>query len=83
MNELESINSQLNKINNDRIRYQTLVEQANKTCKDIETKYNISNAEQLYALLSQAELEYQNELAKAQSYINETNQVLSQYQGVL
>lgn len=83
MNELESINSQLNKINNDRIRYQTLVEQANKTCKDIETKYNITNAEQLYALLSQAELEYQNELAKAQSYINETNQVLSQYQGVL
>ena len=83
MNELESINSQLNKINNDRIRYQTLVEQANKTCKDIETKYNINNAEQLYALLSQAELEYQNELAKAQSYINETNQVLSQYQGVL
>ena len=41
MNELEMIKSQLQDINNKRVKYETLIEQAKKQCQEIEQKYNI------------------------------------------
>lgn len=83
MNELEQIKSQLDYINNQRVRLETLIEQAKKQCLEIESKYNISSEQELKALVDKADLEYQTELQKAQEYIQETNQLLSTYQGIL
>ena len=83
MNNLELLKSQLNDINTKRVRIQTLVEQAQKQCEEIEKKYNVSSLEELKILVDKAELEYQNQVQEAQKYIQETNQVLSTYQGIL
>lgn len=83
MNNLELLKSQLNDINTKRVRIQTLVEQAQKQCEEIEKKYNVSSLEELKVLVDKAELEYQNQVQEAQKYIQETNQVLSTYQGIL
>lgn len=83
MNELELIKSQLNEINNKRVRIQTLVDQASKQCKEIESKYNISSLQELEVLVNDAEVAYQNQVQEAQNYINQTNQVLNSYQGIL
>lgn len=83
MNELEIINNQLNEINNKRVKYQTLMEQSKKVCERIESKYNIKSAEELKKLVDEAQLNYQNSIAEAKKYIEETNQILSQYNGVL
>ena len=83
MNNLELLKSQLNDINTKRVRIQTLVEQAQKQCEEIEKKYNVSSLEELKVLVDKAELEYQNQVQEAQKYIQETNKVLSTYQGIL
>lgn len=83
MNELEQIQAQLNEINNKRVRYQTLKEQAVKQCKAIEEKYGISTKEELEKLVSQAQLAYDNSVAEAKKYIEETNKVFEGYQGIL
>jgi hypothetical protein len=83
MNELEQIKSQLNEINNKRIKYQTLKEQAVKQCADIETKYGIKSLEELEALVMKAQAEYNASVKEAQKYIEETNKVFASYQGVL
>jgi F0F1-type ATP synthase membrane subunit b/b' len=83
MNNLELLKSQLNDINTKRVRIQTLVEQAQKQCEEIEKKYNVSSLEELKVLVDKAELEYRNQVQEAQKYIQETNQVLSTYQGIL
>lgn len=83
MNELEQIKSQLNEINNKRVRYQTLKEQAIKQCQEIEQKYNITSIEQLGELVQQAQLAYEESVQQAQKYIEETNRVFAGYQGVL
>ena len=83
MNELEIINNQLNEINNKRVKYQTLMEQSKKVCEQIESKYNIKSAQELKKLVDEAQLNYQNSIAEAKKYIEETNQILSQYNGVL
>ena len=83
MNNLELLKSQLNDINTKRVRIQTLVEQAQKQCQEIEQKYNVKSLEELKALVDKAELDYQKQVEEAQKYIQETNQVLSTYQGIL
>lgn len=83
MNELEIIKSQLTDINNKRIRYQTLIDQAKKQCAEIEQKYNISNEQQLQKLLEQEEQKYQYQLQEAQKYIEEANNLLKLYESTL
>ena len=83
MNNLESLKLQLNDINNKRVRIQTLVEQAQKQCEEIEKQYNIKSLEELKTLVDKAELDYQQEVQAAQKYIEETNKILSTYQGIL
>lgn len=83
MNELEIIKSQLTDINNKRIRYQTLIDQAKKQCAEIEQKYNISNEQQLQELLEQEEQKYQYQLQEAQKYIEEANNLLKLYESTL
>lgn len=83
MNELELINNQLNEINNKRVRYQTLIEQAKNVCKNIESKYNISSIEELKNLVDEAQINYQNNLNEANKYIQEANQIFAQYNGIL
>lgn len=82
-NEIEVIKSQLNDINNKRIKYQTLKEQAIKQCKEIEEKYNIKSIEELEAKVNSLQSEYDNVLQKAQEYITKTNEILSDYSGII
>ena len=83
MNELEMIKSQLQDINNKRVKYETLIEQAKKQCQEIEQKYNIKSEEELKILLDNAQIEYEKELQNANQYIEDTNKQLSNYQGLL
>ncbi len=83
MNELEQIKSQLTQINNTRIKLQTLSEQAKAKCAEIEQKYNVSNLEEMQALVNQAQVEYQQQVLEAQQYINSANEVLKNYSGVI
>lgn len=83
MNELEQIKSQLNDINNRRIRYQTLKEQALAQCKAIEDKYGIKSLDELKSLVDKAQIEYDKSVQEAKTYIEQTNKIFSEYQGVL
>lgn len=83
MNELELIKSQLNDINNKRVKYQTLKEQAQKQIEDIQKKYNITSIEELKFLMDKAQLDYDKSLQEAKSYIEETNKIFATYQGVI
>ena len=83
MNELEVLKSQLAQINNSRVKYQTLIEQAKAQCDEIMTKYNISSLEELQKLYDIAQAEYQQEVQKAQEYITESNKILSNISGVI
>lgn len=83
MNELEQIKAQLNDINNKRIRYQTLKEQAIVQCKAIEEKYGIKSLSELKSLLDKAQAEYDKSIEDAKKYIEDTNKIFSEYQGVL
>ena len=83
MNELEVLKSQLAQINNSRVKYQTLIEQAKAQCDEIMTKYNISSLEELQKLYDIAQAEYQQEVQKAQEYIIESNKILSNISGVI
>jgi len=83
MNELEQIKSQLNEINNKRVRYQTLKEQALAQCKAIEEKYGIKSLAELQALKDKAQTAYDTAVQEAQKYIQDTNRVISEYGGVL
>lgn len=83
MSNLQQIQSQLNEINNKRVRLQTLVEQANKQCEVIEQKYNIKSLEELKSLMEKAQLEYEQQIKLAEDYITKTNEQLAQYNGVI
>ena len=83
LNELEQIKAQLNEINNKRVRYQTLKEQAVKQCQSIETKYGIKSLEELEVLMQKAQAEYNQSVQEAQKYIEETNKILLEYSGIL
>ena len=62
MNELELIKSQLNDINNKRVKYQTLKEQAQKQVEEIQKKYNITSIEELKSLMEQAQIVYEQSM---------------------
>lgn len=83
MNELEQIKSQLNDINNKRVRFQTLKEQAIAQCKAIEEKYGIKSLDELKALMDKANTSYLKAVQEAQKYIEDTNRVFSEYTGIL
>lgn len=83
MSELDTIKAQINEINNKRIRYQTLKEQAVNQCKEIEQKYNISSVEELQALVAKANEEYSKAVTDAQAYVTQANATLSSYEGLL
>lgn len=79
----QELKNELNIVNNKRIKLQTLIEQANNQCEQIEKKYNIKNEQELQALVDNAQLEYDKQLQEVQSYITKTNEVLNQYTGIL
>lgn len=83
MNNLEQIKSQLNEVNNKRIKYQTLKEQAKKQCEEIEKKYGIKSLQELEVLMNKANEEYNESLKKAEEYINKANAVFASYQGII
>ena len=77
------LNKELQNVNAERIRVETVIEQATNRCREIEQKYNISSVEELELILNQKKQKYENAMFEAETYINNTKQVLSQYQGVL
>lgn len=83
MNELELIKNQLTEINNKRVKYNTLKEQALKQCKEIEQKYGVKSVEELKVLVDKAQAEYEKTLKDAKTYIEKTNKILESYQGVI
>lgn len=83
MNNIELLKNKLNEINNQRIRIQTLVDQAQKQCEAIQLKYNVNSLEELKILVDKAKQEYEQEVQNAQKYIDETSKVLNSYQGIL
>ena len=83
MNELEIIKSQLNDINNKRVKLQTLVEQAQKQCSEIEEKYGVKSPDELLELMTKAEEAYKRSLNEARQYIQATNKVLDGYVGII
>lgn len=83
MNNIELLKNKLNEINNQRIRIQTLVDQAQKQCEAIQLKYNVNSLEELKILVDKAKQEYEQEVQSAQKYIDETSKVLNSYQGIL
>lgn len=83
MNQLQTIKNQLNEINNSRIKIQTLIDQAQKQCNEIQQKYGVSSIEELRQLVEKAEGEYQNQLTVAQQYIKDTNEALSKFNGII
>lgn len=83
MNELELIKSQLNDINNKRVKYQTLKEQAQKQVEEIQKKYNVTTPEELKSLVDKAQLDYEQSMQNAKTYIDETNKIFATYQGVI
>lgn len=82
MNELEQIKAQITNINNQRVKYQTLIDQAKKQCEEIQAKYNITTLEELQALVNQADQQYQQSIQQANAYIQEANQVLAGFNGL-
>lgn len=83
MNNIELLKNKLNEINNQRIRIQTLIDQAEKQCQAIQLKYNVKSLDELKVLVDKAKQEYDQEVENAQKYIEETSQVLNSYQGIL
>lgn len=83
MNEIELIKSQLTEINNKRIKYETLKEQAKKHCEEIQKKYNITSLQQLQQLKQQQEQVLQTQIQQAQQYIQEANAVLNSYSEII
>ena len=83
MNDLELIKSQLNEINNKRVKYQTLKEQALKQIESIQEKYNIKSIDELKALMDEAQLKYEQSIKEAERYIEEANSIFTKYQGVI
>ena len=83
MNELESLKVRLQEINNKRIRLQTIIEQANQQCKEIEAKYNISNEEEFKQLMDKTEEQYRQKVEQATMYLLDTEQALKPYEGLM
>lgn len=83
MNNLATLQTQINEINNKRIKLQTLKEEAQKQCEIIEQKYGVHSLEELKELMDKAQTEYNEQLLLAQEYITKTNQQLSQYTGII
>lgn len=83
MNNVELLKQKINDINNQCIRVQTLVDQAQKQCETIEAKYNVSSLEELKALMDKAQHDYEQEVQQAEQYVQETTQILNSYQGIL
>ena len=82
-NNLDSLKQQLNEINTKRVRVQTLIEQAKKQCELIEQKYNVSTAEELKSLVDTTQAKYEEEVALARKYIEDTNAILSKFNGLM
>lgn len=83
MSNLEQIKAQLNDINNQRIKYSTLKEQALNKCAEIEQKYGVKSLEELETLVQKAQAEYEKSVLSAQKYIEDTNKIFAGYNGVL
>lgn len=80
---LDSLKQQLNEINTKRVRVQTLIEQAKKQCRLIEQKYNVTSAEELKSLAEFTQAKYEEEVALARKYIEDTNAILSKFNGLM
>lgn len=83
MNELEVLKKELQEVTNKQIRLETIIEQANEQCREIEQKYNISSEAELKALLEKAEEDYKNQVEKATVYLIDAKQALMPYEGML
>lgn len=83
VNNLATLQAQINEINNKRVKLQTLKEQAEKQCELIEQKYGVKSLEELKDLMDKAQTEYNEQILLAQEYITNTNQQLAQYTGII
>ena len=83
MENLTTLQEQINDINKKRIKIQTLKEQAQKQCEIIEQKYGVKSLQELKDLVDKAQEEYNQQVQLAQDYISKTNQQLSQYTGII
>ena len=80
MNELELIKSQLDDVNNKRVRLQTLADQAKQICEGIEKKYNVKSLDELQLLVDNAKIEYEKSLNEAKQYIEDSNKIFSEWE---
>ncbi len=83
MNDLEALKKEIQELNNKRIRLETLVEQAKQKCGEIESKYNISNEQELKQLLDAAEEKYKKDLEKAVLYVMDLKNAMQPYENIL
>jgi predicted nuclease with TOPRIM domain len=83
MNDLEALKKEIQELNTKRIRLETLVEQAKQKCEEIESKYNISNEQELKELLDKAEEKYKEDLEKAVIYVMDVKNAMQPYESIL
>ncbi len=81
--DLNTLTQQLNQINTQRVKFQTLAEQAKNQCKEIEEKYNVTSLEELTMLKQKAQESYDKTCQEAQDYLTENKNVIAQYEGLI
>lgn len=80
---IESIRYELQKINNEKIRLQTLKSQAEKSCADILASYGVSSMDEFKTLVDKSNIEYERVLNEARTYIAEANEILAPHKEIL
>ena len=81
--EFTEIQLELKKLQERRIQLSVLKEQAIAKCNEIEQKYGITNEEELKQLLDKAQVEYNNKLSEAVTYIEKAKEAMKPYEGLV
>lgn len=82
-NILDDLKTRLQEVNNKKIRLETIIEQARQQCSEIESKYNIHNAEELKQLLDNTQKEYDEKISEATMYLIDAEQALKPYEDLI
>ena len=83
MNEIETLETEIQQYNEQCIRIQTLIDQASNTCKQLQDKYGIANEQEFKALVDKAQLEYNNKLNEVRQFLEQNKPILEQAQELI
>lgn len=83
MNDLEILNKEIQECNNKRIRLQTIIDQSEAICKELEQKYGIKNESEFCTKVEEAKANYEQQIQKASLYIADCKQALQPFEGIL